>query len=68
MSRGRLLCRHSVAVARTWPGREQVQAEERQHQEETDPILAQVAVWREALHGAGRILLVGDILIAYEMI
>jgi hypothetical protein len=45
-----------------------MQAEERQHQEEKDPIPAQTAVWRIVLLAPGCLFPVGNILIADEMI
>jgi len=48
--------------------RERVQTEERQHQQETDPIPAQVTVRRYSLIEPERILLIGNALLANEMI
>ena len=68
MSGCSLLCRQSIVVVRTWPDREQMQAEERQYQEETDPIPAKVRVWRDVLLASGCMFLIGNILIANKMI
>jgi hypothetical protein len=68
MSRCNLLCRQSMTVARTWLSCEQMQAEDPQHQQDADPIPAQVMVWRDALITTGSMFLVGNILIANKMV
>jgi hypothetical protein len=45
-----------------------VQAEERQHQQATDPIPAKVTVWRYASFAPERKLLIGTVTLATEMI